>query len=885
MNARRDSPDGPEAASIAGRALLVGAVAFAAAATALLVLTDQEKWLRLGIVAALWAALTGGFLAARYRRQVTDQREALAERQRIYELELEREIAARREHELTVEAEAKRKAEETSRDDIAALRGELQNLRQTLEGLMGGEFLVERYALQAEATRMRSLAEDRSLSVRRDVKHLPAAQIRQANVVIPPVVREAETELIERVREQHQKQRPARPEPRVVDSRPPSQPRRTDRPVHPERVTPEQASSARQPAPRQPHPAEMSDRWFMPDGLAESQPPSRAEQSRRQEPQRPADPAPRRGVTPGWSDGTQERGASREEQLPAAAGHQGTPAPSNSNPATSYPAIPAVSRANSSASPLGSSAVDRSASTGSYPGMPAVGRSNSAASQPVGRSSPVASQPGLPAVGRSNSSASPLGSSAVDRSASTGSYLGMPAVGRSNSAASQPVGRSSPVASQPGLPAGRSNSAASQPVGGSSPVASQSGLPAVGRSSSAAGQPGSAVGRANPAGSYPGIAPVSRANPVASQPGLPAVSRANPAASPSGVPASSPNPAAAGHPGLPAAGRSNPAASPPGFPVGAHADPAASHRGLPPAGRVNPAASPPGLSGLGHANPAASQPALPPVSRPGQAANYPGYAQAQTSHPGFPPAQRPEQGSYPGSPVEQASHPASPAERGSYSGLPAEQASYPGFPPVQASSPGFPPARPEQASRSGFPGEQASYPGFPAVQASHPGFPPAREQAGNSGFPSLSTPAQDSGTHHAAAPNAGAPLGGRAEQTSWLAQYNQQGVEPTYGSRAYVPQQARQQPDQSSLRNVWQQVNPPPVPTRPQEGGHRHRAEEGEDSGGGRRRRAEGQPSWQETVAKGAEESGSHTSGRSVSELLANHGLDANPRRRRRRED
>jgi hypothetical protein len=336
MTARRDSSIGPGVGSLGGRALLVGAVVFAAAATGLLVLTDQEKWLRLGIVAALWAALAGAFLAARYRRQVTDQREAAAERQQIYELELEREIAARREHELTVEAEAKRKAEETSRDDIAALRGELQNMRQTLESLLGGEFLVERYALRAESTRMRSLGEDRSLAVHRDVKHLPAAGANSGNMVIPPVVREAETEMIERVREvqvhpkPRREQPPVRPEPRVPDSRPPSVPRGPARPeARPERPTPEPVKPAARPdqpaaAAHQtaivPHPAEVSDRWFVPDGLADSapQPPRRSEQPRRQEP-RPADPAPRRATTPGWDDGEQEWAPSWEKQQQAPA--------------------------------------------------------------------------------------------------------------------------------------------------------------------------------------------------------------------------------------------------------------------------------------------------------------------------------------------------------------------------------------------------------------------------------------------------------------------------------------------------------------------------------------------------------------------------------------
>jgi hypothetical protein len=388
MTARRASSNGPEAGSFGGRVLLIGAVIFAATATGLLVLTEEQKWLRLGIVAALWAALTGAFLAARYRRQLTDQREAAAERQEIYELELEREIAARREYELEVAAEAKRQAEQTSRDDIAALRGELQNMRQTLESLLGGEFLVERYALRAESTRMRSLPEERSLSVHRDIKHLPAAQARPADA---QVVREAETDLIERIREVHQKpprrdQSPARPEPRVADSRPPSVPRgperpRTDWPT-PEPVKPATRSEPVQPAalqdpiqppttalprqdpiqpattalprqdPIQPpntafprpepaaarqerpqfvdHPAEVSDRWFMPDGLAEQGPPAprRSEQPRRQEQQRPADPAPRRtAATTSWADGGQEWAPSWETRREPETLAEGLPRP------------------------------------------------------------------------------------------------------------------------------------------------------------------------------------------------------------------------------------------------------------------------------------------------------------------------------------------------------------------------------------------------------------------------------------------------------------------------------------------------------------------------------------------------------------------------------
>lgn len=286
MTARRDSVDEPETGSSGGRALLVGAVVFAVAATGLLVLADEMKWLRLGIVAALWAALVGAFLAAKYRRQLTDQEEALADRQELYELELEREIAARREYELEAVAEAKRTAEEESRAGIDALRGELQSLRTTLESLLGGEFLVERYALRAESTRMRSLPDDRQL------KGLPAAVGKDE---MPSVVHEAETELIERIREVHQAPRlePQRPQPQPQRAEPrpaavsqplPKPQQRPDRPAgRIERPAAEPSKPVKRVEPvaqarrvePPPHPAEVSDRWFVPGALDKNGSPRR----------------------------------------------------------------------------------------------------------------------------------------------------------------------------------------------------------------------------------------------------------------------------------------------------------------------------------------------------------------------------------------------------------------------------------------------------------------------------------------------------------------------------------------------------------------------------------------------------------------------------------
>jgi hypothetical protein len=140
-----------------GRPWFIVGFALAVVATLALVLSNDLRWLRLGIVAALWAALIGAFLAVKYRKNAVHSEDAVAEAQAVYELELEREIAARREFELEIEAETRERAEADSRDELDALRAEVVALRESLQSLFGGEVLYERFALTAQATRMRSI--------------------------------------------------------------------------------------------------------------------------------------------------------------------------------------------------------------------------------------------------------------------------------------------------------------------------------------------------------------------------------------------------------------------------------------------------------------------------------------------------------------------------------------------------------------------------------------------------------------------------------------------------------------------------------------------------------------------------------------------------------
>ncbi len=138
-----------------GRVLMLATVVLAAAAAAVLAAGAQDaRLLRLGLVAALWAALLGAFAAARMRRELSSGASRADELRTVYQLELEREVAARREHMLTVERELREQAEQVERREIEGLRAELAAMRVNLEKLMGGDKLGERVALRAESARL-----------------------------------------------------------------------------------------------------------------------------------------------------------------------------------------------------------------------------------------------------------------------------------------------------------------------------------------------------------------------------------------------------------------------------------------------------------------------------------------------------------------------------------------------------------------------------------------------------------------------------------------------------------------------------------------------------------------------------------------------------------
>ncbi|GAA1883353.1 DUF6779 domain-containing protein [Williamsia serinedens] len=122
------------------------------ASIAMIFSPDRSIVASLAVIAALWAAVIGAILVTKFRRQADSAEAKTRDLRVVYELQLEREIAARKQYELGVEAQIRREVRAESSAELRALQEQVASLRASVEALVG-ELPDQRVALEAERLR------------------------------------------------------------------------------------------------------------------------------------------------------------------------------------------------------------------------------------------------------------------------------------------------------------------------------------------------------------------------------------------------------------------------------------------------------------------------------------------------------------------------------------------------------------------------------------------------------------------------------------------------------------------------------------------------------------------------------------------------------------
>jgi hypothetical protein len=142
--------------------LLTVLLVLAIGASSALVFTNRAELLKLAVILALWAAVVAAFVSVIYRRQSDVDQAKVRDLKLVYDLQLDREISARREYELSVETQLRRELTSELRaqaaDEVAGLRAELAALRANLEILFDAD-LSHRPALETDRTTVRAYSD------------------------------------------------------------------------------------------------------------------------------------------------------------------------------------------------------------------------------------------------------------------------------------------------------------------------------------------------------------------------------------------------------------------------------------------------------------------------------------------------------------------------------------------------------------------------------------------------------------------------------------------------------------------------------------------------------------------------------------------------------
>lgn len=140
--------------------MLAVIVVLAVVGTGLWLFSDDKRWGIVALIVLIWGLVIAAFLIARYLRDLRGAEAKEHDLKLVYDLQLEREIAARREYELTVERDVRAEVRAESDDELRELKAEVLALRVNLEELLGRD-LGPSYAELLHTAQRQALEESR----------------------------------------------------------------------------------------------------------------------------------------------------------------------------------------------------------------------------------------------------------------------------------------------------------------------------------------------------------------------------------------------------------------------------------------------------------------------------------------------------------------------------------------------------------------------------------------------------------------------------------------------------------------------------------------------------------------------------------------------------
>jgi len=123
------------------------------ASVVMVAIDDLSAWASVAVIAALWAAVIAVILMTRYRRQADVATKRGQDLRLVYELQLEREIAARRQYEADVEGQIRAEIRDEQNEEFEALKAQVLALRASLEQVLGNPLPEVPLALRPERRR------------------------------------------------------------------------------------------------------------------------------------------------------------------------------------------------------------------------------------------------------------------------------------------------------------------------------------------------------------------------------------------------------------------------------------------------------------------------------------------------------------------------------------------------------------------------------------------------------------------------------------------------------------------------------------------------------------------------------------------------------------